>query len=870
MINPSDLIDLVKDHTRGRLYKLAALFLVIFAIILTLSPAVRTRSWDADLRWSHWLAVAVWIAAVAFAAFQTGKYLPNRDPLLLPLAALLTGWGILSIWRLTSAFGLRQTVWLVVGLAVYTIGLRLKDLLSLLRKYKYIWLVGGLTITGLTLIFGTNPLGYGPRLWLGCCGLYLQPSEPLKLLLIIYLAAYLADRQPLQTNLLPLLAPTIVMSSLALLLLVVQRDLGTAAILLFIYFSVIYVATGKRRLMLGIVLLLAAAGLAGYFAFDLIQIRIDAWINPWLDPSNRSYQIVQSLIAVAAGGLLGRGPGMGAPGLVPVSHSDFIFSSIAEEMGLVGTIALLLLLAVFTLRGIRIAMRSNNNYHRYLATGISIYLAFQSILIIGGNIRLVPLTGVTLPFVSYGGSSLVTSFMALLLLMILSSKQNEETNQRIDPKPTSTLTLLLLAGFGAAALVNGWWAVLRGPDLQTRTDNARRAISDRYVPRGAILDRDGTPMSVTVGNIGELSRDYLYPAFSPILGYTHPIYGQAGVEAALDPILRGEENQQPWQLWHEHLLYGQPPDGLDVRLSLDLDMQEQALTSLGNENGAVVVMDASSGEILVMASNPGFDANQLEEQWGELITDENAPLLNRATLGNYQPGSTLAPLLLATTGMSGDLPEDLTQYQLAFGDQTLDCTYRPLGDTWETTLAAGCPGVLSYLGLQMGSVQLIKTFSDLGFYDAPAIRLESNPQAAPATIATPGAAAAGQGDLRVSPLQLAIAASTISNNGVMPAPRLLLQVEDPQGGWDDYPPLGEEHLVFTSSFAVKAAKVMAHSYLPIWEISSLAFNSDNQPLTWFVGGTKPGAEQPLTIVVLLESKNLTLARTIGRNLLFQK
>ena len=588
MININNLLDLAKDHTRGRLFKLATLFLVIFAIILTLSPAVRTRSWDTDLRWSHWLAVIVWVVVFALAAHQTQKHLPQRDPLLLPLAALLSGWGILSIWRLTSTFGLRQTIWLVVGVTVYVIGLRQKDLLNLLRKYKYIWLVGGLTITGLTLLFGTNPMGYGPQLWLGCCGLFLQPSEPLKLLLIIYLAAYLADRQPLHTKLVPLLAPTTVIISLALLLLVVQRDLGTAAILLFIYFSVIFVATGKRRLMVGIVLLLAAAGLVGYFAFDLIQIRVDAWINPWIDPSNRSYQIVQSLITVAAGGLLGRGPGMGAPGLVPVSHSDFIFSSIAEEMGLVGTTALLLLLAVFTLRGIHIAMRSKNNYHRYMATGLSIYLAFQSILIIGGNIRLLPLTGVTLPFVSYGGSSLVNSFIALLLLVLLSSKQNEETNQRIDPKPTTSLTLLLLAGFAAAALTNGWWAVIRGPDLQTRTDNARRAISDRYVPRGAILDRDGVPMSVTVGDIGELRRDYLYPAFSPVLGYTHPIYGQAGVEAALDPILRGEENQHPWQLWQEHLLYGQPPDGLDVRLSLDLDMQEQALTALGNENGAVV------------------------------------------------------------------------------------------------------------------------------------------------------------------------------------------------------------------------------------------------------------------------------------------
>jgi cell division protein FtsI/penicillin-binding protein 2 len=280
-----------------------------------------------------------------------------------------------------------------------------------------------------------------------------------------------------------------------------------------------------------------------------------------------------------------------------------------------------------------------------------------------------------------------------------------------------------------------------------------------------------------------------------------------------------------------------------------------------------VLMDASNGQILVMASNPYFDPNQLEETWYSLITDKNSPLLNRAMLGKYRPGGVLSPLLLAATNIRGELPEDITNYDLQYGDLLLTCTSRPKENTWEAALAANCPGVLSYLGLQLDSAKLLEIFDTLGFYEAPAIRLESNPQKKPATLATPGAAAAGQGELRISPMQMALAACALSNHGQIPAPRFVLDVEDPQGGWDDYPPLGGPKTAFSQINADNIAQIFVHQYLPIWETSSLAYNADDQPLTWYIGGTLPYAEQPLVVVVLLESENLGLARTIGRAML---
>ena len=386
---------------------------------------------------------------------------------------------------------------------------------------------------------------------------------------LIYLAAYFADRQPFSTQLAPLIAPTLIMAAVTLSLLLVQRDLGTASIFIFIYAGMIYIATGKRRMLLFSFGFLFAAGIAGYLLFDIVQFRVDSWINPWLDPSGSSYQIIQSLLSISAGGVGGRGLGLGSPFLVPVAHSDFIFSTIAEEFGMVGTFALILGLILLVFRGFKIGLSAANHYQRYLALGISIYLASQSILIIGGNIRLLPLTGVTLPFVSYGGSSLVTSMVAMLLLVKINQHAaQEETPILTQPKPVFHLASLLLVGFVSLALINSWWAVWRGPDLLTRTDNARRTLADYDLPRGAIVDRNEIPLNTTEGKSGEYFRDYLHQYFSPVLGYTNPYYGQAGAESSLDTILHGIENNSPFTVWFNHLLYGQSPPGLTPKSAL--------------------------------------------------------------------------------------------------------------------------------------------------------------------------------------------------------------------------------------------------------------------------------------------------------------
>lgn len=800
----------ITDTIQSRLLRWAAAFLFIYSIILTLAPAVRERSWNVDYRLSHWIGFGIWIVSIIVANWAISRQLPERDPYLFPAAALLSGWGMLSIWRLDTAFGLRQSIWMAFSIFVFILGLRLPTNLTILRRYKYVLLSGGLLITALTMIFGTNPGGYGPRLWLGCCGVYFQPSEPLKLLLVVYLAAYLADHLPVRLRVFPLLLPTLFVTGLALLLLLVQRDLGTASIFILIYTVVLFIATGHRRVLLGSAIGLLLALAIGYIYIDVIHIRVNAWLDPWADPAGQSYQIIQSILAVANGGTFGRGPGLGSPGLVPVAISDFIFSAIVEETGLAGMVGLIALIWLILARGLIAALRAPDRFRRFLAAGLTTYLGIQSILIIGGNLRFLPLTGVTLPFVSYGGSSLLTSFIALLLLLLIGGDSESEPASLPDPRPYTILAGILALGLAIAALTTGWWALVRGSDLLTRTDNPRRAIADRYVPRGSLVDRNNQPINITQGERGNFARVYIYPDLGPISGYTHPVFGQAGLEASLDEYLRGMQGNPSSLIWWDHLLYGTPPPGLDVRLSIDLHLQTKADQLLGEHSGALILMNAQTGEVLAMASHPTFDPNKLDEDGTALAQNEKAPLVNRAAQGLYPIGTTALPLVRAQ-----------------------------FGETVPT------------------SSKLLDYYRLLGFSNSPALNL---PVAS-------GKLNGNLNDIRISPLQMTLAAAALSNHGIIPTPRIAMAINTPRQGWVVLSALSQPVEAIQAGAADEAALSFVAAGKPYWENIGQA-RLDQSVITWVLAGTLPDWQgTPLALVITLEENNSYFANQIANEML---
>jgi cell division protein FtsW len=305
------------------------------------------------------LAVLVWLLCFGLIQGVLVRYLPKANPYLMPIVSVLTGLGLLMTARLASNFLLRQIIWLAVSTVIFLLIVLIPRNLYWLRRYKYTWLVIGLGLLGLTLIFGVNPSGFGARLWLGLGGLFFQPSEPLKVMLIVFLAVYLGDRrrqmieQPATLDFSRLgvdikiphpayFGPMVLMWGFSMLLLFWQNDLGTALIFFCTFVAMLYTAIGQVRYVLVGLLLLLVAGYIGHQTFDYVALRVEAWWNPWLDPGGRAFQIVQSLLAFAGGGLFGQGLGQGLPTAIPVVHTDFVFAAIGEDYGLLGALAVLI------------------------------------------------------------------------------------------------------------------------------------------------------------------------------------------------------------------------------------------------------------------------------------------------------------------------------------------------------------------------------------------------------------------------------------------------------------------------------------------------------------------------------------------------
>jgi cell division protein FtsW (lipid II flippase) len=853
------------ERLQLRLFLTAVAFIFLVAIALTFAPAARVQSWSVDFHWGQWIGFLVWLIVFAVLIPVINHRLPDHDPYLLPIIALLSGWGLITIWRLNSGFGYRQTIWILIcGAAVWAL-LRVKNLLGLLQKYKYIWLLSGLLLTALTFIFGVYPGGEGPRLWLRIAGIYFQPSEPLKLLLIIFLSAYLANRLPVTFNFARLIIPSFILFLSALGILIAQHDLGTASIFVILYIAIIFLASNRRRMLIVGGTFLATAGLLGYKLYHVIQIRVNAWLNPWLDPAGGSYQIIQSLLAFAAGGVFGRGPGLGNPGLVPIAHSDFITAAIGEEYGLIGTFALFVLLSLFAMRGVKIAISAKNQYQRYLAAGITTYLIAQSILIIGGNLRLLPLTGVTLPFISYGGSSLITSFIAGLLLLMISNDQDEEIAPLVKSSGFQMLQAIMLISFIGLSLSNGWWSLVRSDDLQTRADNPRLSIAEKYSHRGSILDHSNQVIVQTEGESGDYWRHFLYPPLSSTTGYNDPVYGQSGLEASLDGYLRGVDGNPSSVIWWHHFLYGEPPPGLDVRLSIDLTLQQKADELLAGHTGALVVMNAKTGEILVMASHPNIDPNQVSSQWANWMSDPSSPLLNRATQSEYTLGTSLGVFLMA--GMDKNfLPQlpDATSVNVL--SETFDCTGQiPVELSFTSELSEGCPAATLTLSQSLSKQQLINVIGQFGFLSAPNVPLEV---AIPTTVIDTGNLSQflfGSNQLRVTPLQITRAAAAITNGGSLVSPRLVSSIKNPLQGWIVLPVDASIQITLPDIKTLSDQLRQPGSYY--WEVLASS-QSQQGKLTWFIAGTTPDWQgTPLAVALVLEEDNPSFALSAGEAVL---
>ncbi len=383
------------------------------------------------------LYAAIFIVLFVVAHLGTRFLAPNADPYLLPVTALLSAAGMVFVFRLKSVLAFKQSLWFVAGVGAFLLVLAVLRDMRMLCKLRF-----PIGILGLVTLLLTAFLGQeinGARLWVSIGPLGFQPGEFAKILLVIFFAGYLVDirevltvstRRILGVPVPPLryLAPLLIVWAVSMALMVFMKDLGTGLLFFGALLALIYAATGRAFYVLAGLLLFAVGGVLLYLVFPHVQTRVDIWLNPWADAENKGYQIVQSLFALASGGLFGRGLGQGylmfpsGRPRIPYVETDFIFSAIGEELGLLGAIAIILLFLFFTYRGFRIAVRAGDDFRRLLATGLTSIFALQAFLIMGGVIKLIPLTGITLPFISYGGSSIVANFVLVALLLRISDR----------------------------------------------------------------------------------------------------------------------------------------------------------------------------------------------------------------------------------------------------------------------------------------------------------------------------------------------------------------------------------------------------------------------------------------------------------------
>lgn len=367
--------------------------------------------------------------------------LPDADPYVLPITAVLTAIGLIEIYRISPQLARDQGIWMLLGLGLFVgVVIAFRDIRRLEElKYTCGAVAVGLLLLTITLGASVN----GARLWIRIGGLQIQPGEFAKILLVIFLAGYLRERRevlaaptrrilgigiPALRHALPLL----LLCGISLVLLVAMNDLGTSLLFFVIALAMIYIATG-RLLYVGAGLGVFALGALGAVQLTShVQSRIEGWLDPWSVEQTSGYQIAQSIYTIADGGVLGAGFGRGlilndAGGtIIPYAQTDFIYSVIANEMGLVGAVAVILLYLLLAWRGFRIATAADDGFSKLLAAGLATAVAFQVFVIVGGVIRLLPLTGLTLPFVSYGGSSVTANFAIAGLLLCISQRANRE------------------------------------------------------------------------------------------------------------------------------------------------------------------------------------------------------------------------------------------------------------------------------------------------------------------------------------------------------------------------------------------------------------------------------------------------------------
>lgn len=822
------------------------LLLIAAAFPVTLLYAMYVVTTGAALSFQT-LAVPLGLFA-AFAAAHIGVriFAPGADPAILPVVFTLSGIGITFVTRLQPDASLGQVIFLFLGVALMVGTLAVVKNLEVIKRYKYVLGIAGIILLVLPMFIGTEI--YGSKLWIKIGGFQFQPGEFAKVLIVLFLAGYLAENRELlsisnRTVLgikfprLRLLYPLFIVWGVCLLVVAFERDLGSALLFYTIFLIMLYVATGRVSYVIIGLALLAVGAFGMYQIMSHVQVRVAIWLDPFSDAQNLGYQIVQSLFSLADGGLAGVGIGKGMADIIPVVASDMIFAAIGEEMGLLGGSAVLLLFMLFAVRGLTTAARAKSDLAAFSATGLTAAISFQAFTIVGGVTKLIPLTGVTLPFMSQGGSSLLASFVIVALLL----RAGDEATGR-STEIANTSTDLATAGYrttvrgshirrpaldtpesgllGRVALANRltrtvflftalfavlignitYIQVIKASEYQDMPSNNHTINKARFIKRGSIITADGLTLAESIQQAdGTYARSYPNGNLAAhVVGYYSQQYGTMGIENTQNDTLTGSKDYSSWQNALNSLA-GISEPGNSVQLTIDSRIQRAAEQALAGRVGAIVALDPRSGAVLAWASAPTFDNTNIQAaiEAANASGGADTSMYDRATLALYTPGSTFKVLTLASALENGlatlDTIYDSPGRMEIGGADVVSIGERGHGKiSLAKAFALSSNTVFGQVADGLGAEKLVATArafgygQQLGLDFTTAASVMPNPEEMTEwELAWAGAGQpVGQGHTpgpQATVMQNALMAATIANNGIAMNPYVVSQILAPDG-----------------------------------------------------------------------------------------
>lgn len=822
------------------------LLLIAAAFPVTLLYAMYVVTTGAALSFQT-LAVPLGLFA-AFAAAHIGVriFAPGADPAILPVVFTLSGIGITFVTRLQPDASLGQVIFLFLGVALMVGTLAVVKNLEVIKRYKYVLGIAGIVLLVLPMFIGTEI--YGSKLWIKIGGFQFQPGEFAKVLIVLFLAGYLAENRELlsisnRTVLgikfprLRLLYPLFIVWGVCLLVVAFERDLGSALLFYTIFLIMLYVATGRVSYVIIGLALLAIGAFGMYQIMSHVQVRVAIWLDPFSDAQNLGYQIVQSLFSLADGGLAGVGIGKGMADIIPVVASDMIFAAIGEEMGLLGGSAVLLLFMLFAVRGLTTAARAKSDLAAFSAAGLTAAISFQAFTIVGGVTKLIPLTGVTLPFMSQGGSSLLASFVIVALLL----RAGDEATGR-STEIANTSTDLATAGYrttvrgshmrrpaldtpesgllGRVALANRltrtvflftalfavlignitYIQVIKASEYQDMPSNNHTINKARFIKRGSIITADGLTLAESIQQAdGTYARSYPNGNLAAhVVGYYSQQYGTMGIENTQNDTLTGSKDYSSWQNALNSLA-GISEPGNSVQLTIDSRIQRAAEQALAGRVGAIVALDPRNGAVLAWASAPTFDNTNIQAaiEAANASGGADTSMYDRATLALYTPGSTFKVLTLASALENGlatlDTTYDSPGRMEIGGADVVSIGERGHGKiSLAKAFALSSNTVFGQVADGLGAEKLVATArafgygQQLGLDFTTAASVMPNPEEMTEwELAWAGAGQpVGQGHTpgpQATVMQNALMAATIANNGIAMNPYVVSQILAPDG-----------------------------------------------------------------------------------------